>query len=54
MILVAAPMIGGNSGGPLIDRQGRVIGISTRVQSEMLGSCLRIEHALELLNGGPW
>jgi pSer/pThr/pTyr-binding forkhead associated (FHA) protein len=55
-ILVAAPMIGGNSGGPLIDRQGRVIGISTRAQrgSETLGSCLRIEHALELLNGGPW
>ena len=53
-ILVAAPMIGGNSGGPLVDRQGRVIGIATRVRSEMLGSCLKIKHALRLLNAGPY
>lgn len=55
-IFVSAAMIGGNSGGPLIDREGRVIGISTRVAqgTETLGSCLRIEHAITLMQGGAW
>jgi hypothetical protein len=55
-IQVTAAMIGGNSGGPLIDRRGQVIGISTRVikGTETLGSCIRIEHARELLYGGSW
>ncbi|MCC6311966.1 MAG: trypsin-like peptidase domain-containing protein [Trueperaceae bacterium] len=55
-IFVSAAMIGGNSGGPLIDRHGRVVGISTRVANgtETLGSCLRIEHATSLLQGGAW
>lgn len=55
-IFVSAAMIGGNSGGPLIDKRGRVVGISTRVAggTETLGSCLRIEHAVTLLQGGAW
>ncbi|MCO5170204.1 MAG: trypsin-like peptidase domain-containing protein [Planctomycetes bacterium] len=55
-IFVSAAMIGGNSGGPLIDKRGRVVGISTRVAggTETLGSCLRVEHAVTLLQGGAW
>lgn len=55
-IFVSAAMIGGNSGGPLIDKHGRVVGISTRVAqgTETLGCCLRIEHAIQLLQGGAW
>lgn len=52
-ILVTAVMIGGNSGGPLIDKRGRVIGVCTRV-ADGIGSCLRIEHAVALLQGGRW
>jgi len=55
-IWVAAPMMGGNSGGPLLDDEGHVVGIATRVVngSGNVGSCLLIEHALELLHRGPW
>lgn len=54
-IYVSAPMLGGNSGGPLIDHYGRVIGISTRViDGATLGACLKIEHAVQLLHGGAW
>jgi hypothetical protein len=55
-IHVSAAMLGGNSGGPLIDSQGKAVGISTMVVrgSETLGSCLRIELATELLHGGSW
>lgn len=54
-IWVSAPIHQGNSGGPVFDRSGRVIGISTRVVkgTENLGSCIKIEHALKLL-GGTW
>ncbi|MEZ6184304.1 MAG: trypsin-like peptidase domain-containing protein [Planctomycetota bacterium] len=52
-ILIGAPMIPGNSGGPLIDSGGRVVGICAAIQgSESLGYCIRIEHAMALLNGG--
>jgi len=54
-IYVSAPMLGGNSGGPLIDRYGRAVGISTRViDGATLGACLKIEHAVQLLHGGAW
>ena len=48
-IHVTSSIIPGNSGGPLIGPNGRVIGIVTRVYSETLGICIKIDHALELL-----
>lgn len=53
-ILVSAAMIPGNSGGPLIDSKGRVVGVCTRRRSETLGFCIKIEHAMTLLHGGTW
>lgn len=53
-IWIAGSMHHGNSGGPVFNRSGRVIGVSTRiVGSENLGACIKIEHALNLL-GGSW
>ena len=47
----------GNSGGPLIDRSGRVIGITTlkmaAPNSESLGFAVAIDHAGPLLEGRP-
>ncbi len=46
----------GNSGGPLIDRSGRVIGITTlkaSMNSESLGFAVAIDHARALLEGRP-
>jgi S1-C subfamily serine protease len=51
-IWIAGSMHHGNSGGPVFNRSGRVIGISTRiVGSENLGACIKIQHALKLLGG---
>lgn len=49
-IYVTASIIPGNSGGPVFTADGEVIGIATRVYSETLGACIRIEHALRLLD----
>lgn len=49
-IHVTASIIPGNSGGPLIGPEGEVVGIVTRVYSETLGICLKLEHALKLLD----
>jgi hypothetical protein len=46
----------GNSGGPLIDRAGRVIGITTlkvASNSEALGFAVAIDHARPLIEGRP-
>lgn len=46
----------GNSGGPLIDRHGRVLGITTlkiAANSESLGFAVAIDHAGPLLEGRP-
>jgi len=49
-IYVTAPIVPGNSGGPLLDRAGRAIGISTRIAGEAtLGSCIRTDHLTPLL-----
>jgi S1-C subfamily serine protease len=47
----------GNSGGPLIDRQGRVIGVTTLKMSgggaESIGFAVAIDHVLPLIQQGP-
>ncbi|MCB9883065.1 MAG: trypsin-like peptidase domain-containing protein [Planctomycetes bacterium] len=49
-IYVTAPIVPGNSGGPLFDHAGHVIGIATRTfGSATLAGCLRVEHAHALL-----
>jgi S1-C subfamily serine protease len=58
-IYVSAAIMGGNSGGPLLDNEGRAIGVCTRVvmlpnATEPIGDCIKIEHVIELLEGGSW
>jgi S1-C subfamily serine protease len=55
-IYVSGGMIGGNSGGPVLDSEGRAVGVATRVVSgtESFGSCLKIEHVIDLYEGGSW
>ncbi|MAG58876.1 MAG: hypothetical protein CMJ83_21530 [Planctomycetes bacterium] len=49
-IYVTAPIVGGNSGGPLIDTHGHVVGIATRtVGGATVGCCLLASHLLPLL-----
>jgi len=49
-ILISAPVLDGNSGGPLVDREGRVIGIATRVAHDAsMGVCIAIEHLQRLM-----
>lgn len=48
-IHVTAPIIPGNSGGPLFDGQGRVVGVATRIYSETYGICIRAGRVRELL-----
>ncbi len=48
-IHTTTPMVSGNSGGPLLNEAGRVIGVATSVYSETQSICVRIGSALELL-----
>lgn len=48
-IHITAPIIPGNSGGPLFNDKGEVVGVATRIYSETLGICLKIEHVQDLL-----
>jgi S1-C subfamily serine protease len=49
-IHITASIIPGNSGGPLFNADGRVVGIATRIYSETLGICIKIDHVLALLS----
>jgi S1-C subfamily serine protease len=51
-IHISAPIVAGNSGGPVFDEEGQVIGIATRIYSETLGICIKAEHARSLLDRG--
>jgi S1-C subfamily serine protease len=48
-IHVTASIIPGNSGGPVFNEEGYVVGIATRIYSETLGICIKVRHALVLL-----
>lgn len=48
-IQVTAPIIAGNSGGPLLDERGLVVGVATRIYSETLGICIKAGRVRELV-----
>lgn len=50
-IQISAPLIPGNSGGPLFDEHGKVQAIATSVLegTEMLALCIKVEHARRLI-----
>jgi S1-C subfamily serine protease len=48
-IMITAPVVPGNSGGPAVDRQGRVIGVATLTPGQGLGICLPSSEFLGLL-----
>ena len=53
-IYVTASIIPGNSGGPIFDIEGQVVGIAARViqGTETLGIGLRVRHIRDLLQNG--
>lgn len=48
-IQIDAVVLGGNSGGPLIDRHGKVVGVTTRGTAESLNMAIKVEHVRRLL-----
>lgn len=48
-IMITAPVVPGNSGGPAVDRNGHVVGVATLTPGSGLGICLRSREFLELL-----
>ncbi|GEM_PF-4505328 len=50
-IQISAPLIPGNSGGPMFDEHGQVQAIATSVLegTEMLALCIKVEHARKLI-----
>ncbi|MEZ5992910.1 MAG: trypsin-like peptidase domain-containing protein [Planctomycetota bacterium] len=50
VIGTSAPIIPGNSGGPLINLDGKVIGVTTRQFKDTLGEAISADHARKLVN----
>jgi len=50
-IMITAPVVPGNSGGPVVDRRGRVVGVATLTPGLGLGICLGTARLLPLLPG---
>ena len=49
-IQITAPIVSGNSGGPLVDTEGRVLGVATRTKGDTsLGVCIQVCRILPLL-----
>ena len=48
-IMITAPVVPGNSGGPVVGRDGRVIGVATLTPGQGLGICLGTQEFVELL-----
>ena len=50
VIGTSAPIIPGNSGGPLINLDGKVIGVTTRQFKDTLGEAISADHARRLVD----
>lgn len=48
-IQIDAVVLHGNSGGPLLDLEGRVVGVTTRGPAETLNMAIKVEHVHRLL-----
>lgn len=49
-ILITAAIVPGNSGGPVFDVHGEVVGVSTRIYDDpSLGACIQSRHVIGLL-----
>ncbi len=48
-IQIDAVVLGGNSGGPLINRNGDVVGVTTRGTAESLNMAIKVEHVRRLI-----
>ncbi len=51
-LFIDASILGGDSGGPVIDRRGRVVGVATRQAeaAETFAACIQSRHVLPLLS----
>jgi len=48
-VMISAPVVPGNSGGPVVNRDGEVIGVATLTPGQGLGICIQTADLLPLL-----